>query len=142
VWSQPHARRGGDALAGRPGRGRNLHGLRHRSLPRLRRTPGARRLRPRVQGGSRLPRRGHRVVDAAGPPELRDQRMTIDMSVEVGGPKLRGPVLAGSGTFRYRTEVPLLERRALGAMVSKGSFLPPRAGTPPPRIVQPPSCML
>jgi dihydroorotate dehydrogenase (NAD+) catalytic subunit len=68
--------------------------------------------------------------------------MTIDMSVDVGGLRLRGPVLAASGTFGYGTEVPLLERRALGAMVSKGIFLRPRAGTPPPRIVETPSGML
>src|SRR5260370_34629227 len=99
MWSQPHARRGGDALAGRPGRGRNLHGLRHRSLPRLRRTPGVRRLRPRVQSGSRLPRRGPRVGDAAGPPEVRDQRMTIDMSVEVDWLELSWAGPPGAGEF-------------------------------------------
>jgi dihydroorotate dehydrogenase (NAD+) catalytic subunit len=64
------------------------------------------------------------------------------MSVEVGTLKLRGPVLAASGTFGYGTEVPLLERRALGGMVSKGIFLRPRAGTPPPRIAETPSGML
>jgi dihydroorotate dehydrogenase (NAD+) catalytic subunit len=64
------------------------------------------------------------------------------MSVDVGGLHLRGPVLAASGTFGYGTEVPLLERRALGAMVSKGIFLRARAGTPPPRIVETPSGML
>jgi dihydroorotate dehydrogenase (NAD+) catalytic subunit len=68
--------------------------------------------------------------------------MTPDLSVELGNLKLRGPVLAASGTFGYGTEVPLLERRALGAMVSKGIFLRPRAGTPPPRIVETPSGML
>ncbi len=68
--------------------------------------------------------------------------MTVDMGVAVGGLKLRGPVLAASGTFGYGTEVPLLERRALGGMVSKGIFLRPRAGTPPPRIVETPSGML
>src|SRR5713226_604435 len=68
--------------------------------------------------------------------------MSLDMSVEVGDLKLRGPVLAASGTFGYGTEVPLLERRALGAIVSKGIFLRPRAGTPPPRIVETPSGML
>ena len=68
--------------------------------------------------------------------------MTVDMSVDVGGMKLRGPVLAASGTFGYGTEVPLLDRRSLGGMVSKGIFLKPRAGTPPPRIVETPSGML
>jgi dihydroorotate dehydrogenase (NAD+) catalytic subunit len=68
--------------------------------------------------------------------------MTLDMGVEIGNLKLRGPVLAASGTFGYGTEVPLLERRALGGMVSKGIFLRPRAGTAPPRIVETPSGML
>jgi dihydroorotate dehydrogenase (NAD+) catalytic subunit len=68
--------------------------------------------------------------------------MTPDMSVTVGAMTLRGPVLAASGTFGYGTEVPLLERRALGGMVSKGIFLRPRAGTPPPRIAETPSGML
>jgi dihydroorotate dehydrogenase (NAD+) catalytic subunit len=64
------------------------------------------------------------------------------MSVEIGALKLRGPVLAASGTFGYGTEVPLLERRALGGMVSKGIFLRPREGTPPLRIAETPSGML
>ena len=68
--------------------------------------------------------------------------MTPDLSVEAGGLKLRGPVLAASGTFGYGTEVPLLERRALAGMVSKGIFLKPRAGTAPSRIVETPSGML
>jgi dihydroorotate dehydrogenase (NAD+) catalytic subunit len=68
--------------------------------------------------------------------------MTAEMAVEVGGLKLRGPVMAASGTFGYGTEVPLLERRALGGMVSKGIFLKPRRGTPPPRIAETPSGML
>jgi dihydroorotate dehydrogenase (NAD+) catalytic subunit len=64
------------------------------------------------------------------------------MSVDVGALTLRGPILAASGTFGYGTEVPLLERRALGGMVSKGIFLRSRSGTPPPRIVETPSGML
>jgi dihydroorotate dehydrogenase (NAD+) catalytic subunit len=65
-----------------------------------------------------------------------------DLGVEVGGIKLRGPVLAASGTFGYGTEVLLVERRALGGMVSKGIFLRPRDGTSPPRIAETPSGML
>jgi len=68
--------------------------------------------------------------------------MTVDMSVAVGGMRLRSPVLAASGAFGYGTEVPLLDRRALGGMGSKGIFLRARAGTPPPRIVETPSGML
>ncbi|MGH7775663.1 MAG: dihydroorotate dehydrogenase, partial [Candidatus Dormibacterales bacterium] len=66
----------------------------------------------------------------------------VEMSVEVGGVALKGPVMAASGTFGYGTEVPLLDRRALGGMVSKGVFLAPRAGTPPHRIAETPSGML
>jgi dihydroorotate dehydrogenase (NAD+) catalytic subunit len=68
--------------------------------------------------------------------------MSADTSIEVGGIRLRNPVLAASGTFGYGTEVPLLDRGALGGMVSKGIFLEPRGGTPPPRIVETPSGML
>ncbi|TME54331.1 MAG: dihydroorotate dehydrogenase [Chloroflexi bacterium] len=82
------------------------------------------------------------MVDVAIAPALCDQRVSIDLSVDVGGLKLRGPVMAASGTFGYGTEVPLLERLALGAMVSKGIFLRPRAGSRPPRIVETPSGML
>jgi dihydroorotate dehydrogenase (NAD+) catalytic subunit len=68
--------------------------------------------------------------------------MIPDLSVTVGALRLRGPVMAASGTFGYGTEVPLLERRAMAGMVSKGIFLRPRAGTAPPRIVETPSGML
>ena len=64
------------------------------------------------------------------------------MSVDVGGLSLRTPVMAASGTFGYGTEVPLCDRGLLGGMVSKGIFLGPRPGTPPPRIVETPSGML
>src|SRR5205807_2345268 len=64
------------------------------------------------------------------------------VAVEVGQVHLRTPVMAASGTFGYGTEVPLLDRAALGGMVSKGVFLAPRLGTPPPRIVETPSGML
>jgi dihydroorotate dehydrogenase (NAD+) catalytic subunit len=68
--------------------------------------------------------------------------VTANLSVTIGKLELRGPVLAASGTFGYGTDVPLLERRALGAMVSKGIFLKPRPGTAPPRIAETPSGML
>jgi dihydroorotate dehydrogenase (NAD+) catalytic subunit len=64
------------------------------------------------------------------------------MSLEVGGVRLKTPVMAASGTFGYGTEVPLCDRRLLGGMVSKGIFLEPRRGTPPPRIVETPAGML
>lgn len=64
------------------------------------------------------------------------------MTLDVGGVRLRTPVMAASGTFGYGTEVPLCDRSRLGGMVSKGIFLAPRPGTPPPRIVETPSGML
>jgi len=66
----------------------------------------------------------------------------VDLSVQLPRLNLRGPVLAASGTFGYGTEVPLLDRRALGGIVSKGIFLRPRPGTPPPRIAETPAGML
>jgi len=66
----------------------------------------------------------------------------IELEVELGGLRLKGPVLAASGTFGYGTEVPLLDRSKLAGMVSKGIFLRPRTGTPPARIVETPSGML
>jgi dihydroorotate dehydrogenase (NAD+) catalytic subunit len=68
--------------------------------------------------------------------------MSVDLSTSVGEVNLRGPVLAASGTFGYGTEVPLLDRRALAGMVSKGIFVRARDGTAPPRIAETPSGML
>jgi dihydroorotate dehydrogenase (NAD+) catalytic subunit len=65
-----------------------------------------------------------------------------DLSVELGNLRLPGPVMAASGTFGYGTDVPLLDRAKLGAIVSKGIFLRPRPGNPPIRIVETPSGML
>jgi dihydroorotate dehydrogenase (NAD+) catalytic subunit len=64
------------------------------------------------------------------------------VTLHLGGIALKTPVMAASGTFGYGTEVPLCDRAALGGMVSKGIFLQPRPGTPPPRIVETPSGML
>src|SRR2546430_15224033 len=116
--------------------------MRDRCLPRLCGASQARRVRPRLQRRPYLSGRRRRLERAAVAPALRDRMSQVDMAVEVGGLRLRGPVLAASGTFGYGTEVPLLERRALGAMVSKGIFLRPREGTGPPRIVETPGGML
>src|SRR2546426_12383990 len=129
-------------MAGGAGGGGDVHGLRNRRVPGLRGPAQARRLRPRLQGRAGLPRCGRGLGRPAVASPLRGGRMTADMSVAIGSMKLRGPVLAASGTFGYGTEVPLLERRALGAMVSKGIFLRPREGTAPPRIAETPSGML
>jgi dihydroorotate dehydrogenase (NAD+) catalytic subunit len=62
--------------------------------------------------------------------------------IEVGGVRLKTPVMAASGTFGYGTEVPLCDRVTLGGIVTKGIFMEARPGTPPPRIVETPSGML
>src|SRR3989454_5652856 len=129
-------------MAGGAGGGGDVHGLRDRRVPGVRGAAQARRLRPRLQGRAGLSRRGHRLDRPAVAPALWSRGVSVEMSVEVGTMRLRGPVLAASGTFGYGTEVPLLERRALGAMVSKGIFLRPREGTAPPRIAETPSGML
>src|SRR3979409_1233140 len=95
-----------------------------------------------MQGRPCLSRCRYRLGSLAVSSLLCHEQMSTELSVQVGGLKLRGPVLAASGTFGYGTEVPLLERRALGGMVSKGIFLRPREGTPPPRIAETPSGML
>ncbi len=65
-----------------------------------------------------------------------------DLSVDLGNIRLRGPVMAASGTFGYGTDVPILDRSKVGAIVSKGIFIKPRPGNPPARIVETPSGML
>src|SRR2546428_8929994 len=129
-------------MAGGAGGGGDVHGLRNRRVPGLRGPAQARRLRPRLQGRAGLPGCGRGLGRPAVAPSIRGGRVSIDMSGPVGAMRLRGPVLAASGTFGYGTEVPLLERRALGAMVSKGIFLRAREGTAPPRIAETPSGML
>ena len=66
-----------------------------------------------------------------------------DLSVDLGrGLRLRSPLLAASGTFGYGFDAPLIERAALGAMISKGTTLVPRSGNRPVRIAETPSGML
>jgi dihydroorotate dehydrogenase (NAD+) catalytic subunit len=65
------------------------------------------------------------------------------MAVEVAGLKLRNPVMPASGTFGYGQEfVPYLDLQRLGAIVTKGLSLKPKAGNPMPRIAETTSGML
>lgn len=68
----------------------------------------------------------------------------LDLSVSVGGGLvLRNPVMTASGTFGYGREyAPYVDLRRLGAVIVKGLSLKPRAGNPPPRIMETPSGML
>jgi dihydroorotate dehydrogenase (NAD+) catalytic subunit len=69
--------------------------------------------------------------------------MTPDMTVEVGGLRLKNPILAASGTFGYGLEfATLLDLNALGGFVTKGLSREPMAGNPAPRLVETPAGML
>lgn len=59
------------------------------------------------------------------------------MDVEVAGLKFRNPVMPASGTFGYGEEyAPYLDLNQLGAIVTKGLSLNPKAGNPTPRIAE------
>jgi dihydroorotate dehydrogenase (NAD+) catalytic subunit len=60
-----------------------------------------------------------------------------DLSVRIGPLELKNPVIAASGTFGYGQEFsPMVDPGLLGGIVVKGLSLKPRAGNPPPRIVE------
>ncbi len=60
-----------------------------------------------------------------------------NLAVQLGPLRLKNPVMSASGTFGYGKEYSsFLDLRALGAVVVKGISLKPRAGNPPPRIVE------
>lgn len=66
-----------------------------------------------------------------------------DLSVEIAGLKLKNPVMTASGTFGYGLEFePFFDIGRLGAVVVKGLSLKPKAGNPPPRVVETPAGML
>jgi len=66
-----------------------------------------------------------------------------DMTVDIAGLKLKNPVMTASGTFGYGLEFePFFDIGELGAVVVKGLSLKPKAGNPPPRIVETPAGML
>ncbi len=60
-----------------------------------------------------------------------------DLGVRIGDLHLANPVMTASGTFGYGAEFAgLLDLSRLGALVVKGISLAPRAGNPPPRVVE------
>lgn len=63
--------------------------------------------------------------------------MKPDMSVEIAGIRLRNPVMTASGTFGYGEEfADYLDLEKIGAIITKGLSLRPKAGNPTPRIVE------
>jgi dihydroorotate dehydrogenase (NAD+) catalytic subunit len=73
--------------------------------------------------------------------------LTGDLSIELCGVRLRGPVLNGSGTFdamaaRRAFGDALIERFPFDAFVSKTITLEPRQGNPPPRLWETPAGLI
>ncbi len=65
------------------------------------------------------------------------------LAVELAGLKLKNPLMPASGTFGYGEEfAPYLDLNQLGAIVTKGLSLNPKAGNPTPRIAETVSGML
>ena len=65
------------------------------------------------------------------------------LEVEVGGIRMKNPVMTASGTFGYGEEFsPFIDLDKLGAIVLKGISLKPKRGNPPPRIIETPSGIL
>jgi dihydroorotate dehydrogenase (NAD+) catalytic subunit len=65
------------------------------------------------------------------------------LSVEIAGLRLKNPVMPASGTFGYGQEyAPFFDLDELGAIVTKGLSLHPKAGNPTPRIAETTSGML
>ncbi len=72
-----------------------------------------------------------------------EKKMPPKMAVEIAGIKLKNPVMPASGTFGYGEEyAPYLDLNQLGAVVTKGMSLNPKAGNNPPRICETVSGML
>ena len=69
--------------------------------------------------------------------------MNLSLSTRLGPIKLRTPVLVASGTFGYGEEfAPYADLRRLGGIIVKSLTLRPRAGNPPPRLVETSSGLL
>ncbi len=67
----------------------------------------------------------------------------LDLSVDIGGLKIKNPIMTASGTFGYGEEyAPFIDLNDLGAIIVKGLSLNPRMGNPPPRIIETASGML
>lgn len=61
----------------------------------------------------------------------------VDLAVDVGGVRLRNPVLLASGTVGYGEEISeLVDLERLGGIVVKGLSLEPAEGNAPPRIAE------
>jgi dihydroorotate dehydrogenase (NAD+) catalytic subunit len=74
---------------------------------------------------------------------VKDRDPYPDLRVDIGSLELQNPVMTASGTFGYAREFEhLVNLHRLGGIIVKGISLEPRAGNPPPRIVETPCGML
>ncbi len=72
-----------------------------------------------------------------------EQQFKPNLAVDVAGLKLKNPIMPASGTFGYGEEYsPYLDLNQLGAIVTKGMSLNPKAGNNTPRICETVSGML
>lgn len=66
-----------------------------------------------------------------------------DLSVNIAGISLRNPIMTASGTFGYGEEFSeYVDLDKIGALVTKGLSLAPKAGNAMPRIIETPGGML
>ena len=69
--------------------------------------------------------------------------LTLDMSVNIAGIRLKNPILAAAGTFGYGVEFEdIVSLGRLGGFVVKGLSREPMAGNPPPRLFETAAGML
>lgn len=67
----------------------------------------------------------------------------MKLDVEIGGLRLKNPVMVASGTFGFGKEYSeYIDLSKLGAIMVKGLTVKPREGNPPPRIYETPSGIL
>lgn len=67
----------------------------------------------------------------------------VSTAIEIGGLKLKNPVMTASGTYGYGLEyADFVELSRLGGIVVKGTTLHPRQGNAYPRMAETPSGML
>ena len=74
--------------------------------------------------------------------EVMQEGLT-SLNVDLAGIQMKNPVMVASGTFGYGEEYSqFMDLKELGAIVTKSVTLLPRAGNPPPRVIETPAGML
>ncbi len=83
------------------------------------------------------------IFDDPLPPQKRNAVGVIDLSVNVGGLRLKNPVIASSGTFGFGIEYEsVFDISSLGGISSKGLTLEPRQGNSGRRLWETPSGLM